>query len=518
VSADAVVRRSVLARRTTARRVLDAVLRTVARVSLWQYFFGVLVVWWTVYFTRLSIDVHQGLGTSSYDVGLYDQGVWLMSRFKAPFVTLMGRNLMGDHTSFVLVLLVPVYWIWPSINALFLAQSLAIALTGLPVFLLARRRLGSEGIALLLAACTMLHPALGWTNRENFHPDAFVAFFVGMAIYGALERRWRIYVVFVVLSLLVKEDVSFVIVPLGIWVALRRDRRLGLLTIGGSLAFMLFAMYVVMRSLIGVPTRNGWRIPFGGPTGFITETIERPGNVFDHMRSDGRPFYLWQMTFPMGWVFARAPSVALISLTVVLSNMASTYWYQYHIDYHYSLVAVPAIAMGTVYALGYIRGNARRWALAGVAVSSLWAAIMWGAVPVGSILCTPQRIVGAACTGLGKPQGGYWLPNEPSPVAARKLMAEIPDDAVVSAFHALTPHLSHRELIYQFPNPFRVVLYGPDEKREQARARLPQADLVQYVMLPVTLDAEAQTDWDAVKGEFTTKDSNDFWVLYQRRT
>ena len=36
-----------------------------------------------------------------------------MSRFHAPFVTLMGRNLFGDHTSFILVLLVPFYWLVP---------------------------------------------------------------------------------------------------------------------------------------------------------------------------------------------------------------------------------------------------------------------------------------------------------------------------------------------------------------------------------------------------------------------
>ena len=85
--------------------------------------------------------------------------------------------------------------------------------------------------------------------------------FVGFAIYAALERKWRLYVVFVVLSLLVKEDASLVIVPLGIWVAVKRDRRIGLLTIVGSIAFMLVAMYLVMRSLIGVPTRNGMADP-----------------------------------------------------------------------------------------------------------------------------------------------------------------------------------------------------------------------------------------------------------------
>ncbi len=468
---------------------------------MWQALLGLMVVAWTWYFTWLSLDVHHGLGTSAYDFGLYDQGVWLMSRFEAPFVTLMGRNLMGDHSSFILIFLVPFYWVFPAAGTLFFAQSLAVGMGALPVFLLARKKLHSEAIALVLAAVYLLHPAVGWTNRENFHPDAFLGVFVGMAIYGAVERKWRLYAVFVVLSLLVKEDASLVLVPLGVWVAVRRDRRLGLLTIVGSLSFMLFAMFAVMRSLIGVPTRNGWRIPFGGPTGFVSELAERPGNVIDHFRSEGRPFYFWQMTAPFAWVFARAPSVALISVVVLGTNMLSTFWYQFHIEYHYSLVIVPALALGTVYALSFIAGFwHRRWAIAGVVLMATWSAVLWGPLPIGR----------------GYDAQYYWKPNYPSPVAARELMREIPADAVVSAHHALTPQLAHREQIYMFPNPFRVVLYGPTTDLERERARLPQADDVQYVMLPAQLSAELAIDWAAISTQFETVDSNAYWVLYRR--
>lgn len=500
-----------------ARSLLRSRGRARSLITPWRVVYVAMVVAWTAYFSWISLQVHHGLGTSSYDLGLYDQGVWLLSRFKAPFVTLMGRNLMGDHTSFILVLLAPLYWVWPSVGVLLGSQSLLVALGSLPVFLYARERLGRESVAVAMAAVYLLHPAVGWTNREGFHPDAFLGFFVGMAIYGALQRRWRIYVVFVVLSLLVKEDVSLVLVPLGVWVAVKRDRRIGLLTIGGSLAFMAVAMLVVMRSLIGVPTRNGWRIPFGGPGGLLAEAVERPGNVVDHLRSEGRPFYLWQMTFPVAWLFARAPSVALISAVVLLSNVVSTFWYQFHIEYHYSLVAVPALVLGSVYAISHVSRRARRWAVAGLLVSSVWSTMMWGAVPLGEVLCLPKRAVGAQCDALGREVSGYWTPEHPSPVAARELFALIPDDAVVSAYHALDPHLSHRRYIYQFPNPFRVVLYGTDTTLEEQRARLPIADRVDFVMLPVNKDGEVQADWDREAHLFELVKANDYWELYRRR-
>ena len=474
-----------------------------------QVFLAGAVVIWTWYFSVRSLNIHHALGTATYDSALYDQGMWLLSRFDAPFVTLMGRNLFGDHTSFVLLFLVPLYWIAPGAWIMFTAQSAAIAAGAIPVFLYARRRLGSEWWALIGAGTYLLHPAVGWTNLENFHPDAFLGVFVGFAIYAALERKWRMYAVFVVLSLLVKEDVSLVIVPLGIWVALRRDRRIGLLTVFGSLAFMAVAMFVVMRSLIGVPTRNSWRIPFGGVRGLIDTTITNPTQLVEHLRRDDRPWYLVQMTAPFAWLFARLPDVALISGLVLFTNILSTFWYQYQIDYHYSLIAVPALAIGTVYAIGAMREHVvrvrdrsvtvrtRPIAMGALAAATLVTAYLWAPVPWGR---TPMF--------YGRTDNVY-------AVSARELLDLVPDDAVVSANYRLTPHLAYRKEIYQFPVPFRVLLYGPDASTEGERLT-ERAERVDVVMLPVNLDGALVDDWLEVADAFTEVARNDIWVMYER--
>ncbi len=467
------------------------------------------VIAWAWYFAVRSLDIHHALGTSSYDSALYDQGMWLLSRFDAPFVTLMGRNLFGDHTSFILLLLVPLYWIAPGAWIMFTAQSAAIAAGAIPVFLYGRRRLGSEWLALIGAGTYLLHPAVGWTNLENFHPDAFLGVFVGFAIYGALERRWRVYAVFVILSLLVKEDVSLVIVPLGIWVALRRDRRIGLVTVFGSVAFMAVAMLLVMRSLIGVPTRNGWRIPFGGPWGLVDTTVTDPTALVRHLRSDGRPWYLVQMTAPFAWLFMRLPDVAMISAVVLCTNVLSTFWYQYQIDYHYSLVAVPALAIGTLYAIGAmgshvmsVRGHrlaipTRSLAMTALAVASLVTALLWAPSP------------------LGRTDSWYGHRDNIYATSARELLVDIPTDAVVSANYRLTPQLAYREEIYQFPVPFRVVLYGPDTSLEGSRLD-ERAERVEYVMIPVDQDAQLIADWLAIADAFDEVARNEIWVLYER--
>jgi uncharacterized membrane protein len=483
-------------------------------VTLPRVIMALVVVVYTAYFTRRSIDIHQALGTSSYDSALYDQGIWLLSRFEAPFVTLMGRNLFGDHSSFVLLLLVPVYWIWPAAGVLFFAQSAAIGAGAIPVFLFGRTRLGNEWPALLLASCYLLHPALGWTNLENFHPDSFLGVFVGFAIWAALSRKWKTYALFVVLALSVKEDASLVVVPLGAWVALKRDRRIGLITIIGSVAFMAVAMLVVMRGLIGMATRNGWRIPFGGPSGVIRTALTNPGELFSYLRSDGRPWYLVQMTAPFAWLFARKPWVAAISLVVLLTNILSTYWYQYQIDFHYSLVAVPALSLGSVYAIGAIREKwnlqvdpstgtesiaipLRSASIGAIVAAALLTSYLWGPVPWGR---TPLF---------------YGDPSEPWAKAGHEIVTNIPSDAIVAAHYRITPHIAHRREVYQFPTPFRAVLYGPNGNIDGPRID-DRAERIEYVVLPVDANDYPAADWLVVQSAFVLVAENEYWLLYQR--
>ena len=474
-----------------------AIVSLVRRTNIWQWLLAAAIAWYVIRFAGFSSDIHRGLGTSSFDLGLYDQGVWLMSRFKAPFVTLMGRNLMGDHTSFILVLVVPFYWLAPGVGTLLFLQAAAVGAGAIPIYMYARRRLESGWMALICAVCYLLHPAVSGTNLENFHPDAFLGVLVGFAIYGALERRWRIYTVFVVLSLLVKEDVSFVIVPLGVWVALRRDRRIGLITVAGSIGFMVVAMLVVMRGLIGVSTRNTWRIPFGGPFGFVRHTLRQPGETYDHLRSDSRPFYLWQMTAPFAYVFAKVPGVASISALVLLTNIVSTFSYQHSTSYHYSMIAVPALAMGSVYAIGAIGATVRWRTVLLIAITSLYASFLWGWMP------------------WSRHEYPRWAPDHPVAEALRDIIDDIPSDAAVAAYHSATPHLSHRTEIYQFPNPFRIVLFGTDLSLEGTRDA-ERAERIDFVVLPTSLDERGQEEWAVVAPAFDQIAANEGWVLYHR--
>ncbi|MBV8159632.1 MAG: DUF2079 domain-containing protein [Acidimicrobiia bacterium] len=466
---------------------------------------ALMIIWYGWHFGHLTAEVHRGYGDSAFDIGLYDQGVWLLSRFHAPFVTLMGRNLFGDHTQFSLLALVPLYWLRPNPTTLLYVQAWCLALGAVPVYLLAMRLLKRPLFATLLAAAFLLHPALAQSNLENYHPDSFLVPIIGFAIYAAVANKRRMFVVFCVLALLCKEDAVLVVFPIALWFAIRRDRRLGGIIAAASVGWALFATNVIMRSLIGVPTLNSWRIPFGGVGGFLKETLRRPADLVKYFikadHPNGRPFYLWQMVAPTGLVFLVAPEIAATSLLVLALNVVSTFGYQHQIAYHYSMAAIPGLVLGTVYAISRLKTpRARGIAMTIVALSSLWAAYVWGPYPF-SLHHTVAHL----------------SPSYSSVRDINSIERRLPKNAVVSAYYAFAPHIDHRRRIYMWPTPFAASNWKTFKQEGQ---QLPEANDVEYLLLPPILDDHAGV-FDKVKSEFTevARSENDLQqgaVLYER--
>jgi uncharacterized membrane protein len=342
-----------------------------------------------------------------------------------------------------------------------------------------------------------LYPAVSWTNVENFHPDSFLGVFIATALWAALHRKWRWYVGAVLLALMVKEDVVLVVAPIGVWVALRRDVRIGVATVIGSIGAALICFLLVIRNLTGTAFRNSWRIPFGGFGGLVKTALTSPRALLQHLTSDGRLTYLLQMLSPTAGLFFIAPSVALIAFVVMFSNIVSTFYYQYQIQYHYSLVIAPILVFGNVYAIGRLGKSARRKATLVVGLASIVSAFILAPLP------------------LAQNQLQKFPPGSPSVVAAHDLFAQIPSDAVISVFHPLSAQLARRERIYVFPNPFQRSLYGPDIFA--TGDRLEFADEIEYVMLPIALSAESEQVWRAEIQDYLVVASNQWWILYRHR-
>jgi hypothetical protein len=270
-----------------------------------------------------------------------------------------------------------------------------------------------------------------------------------------------------------------------------------------------------MRSLVGVSTRNSFRIPFSTcaracsvtrhVSDFLKELLTKPVHVVKYLFAgdtpNGRPFYVWQMVAPTGLVFLVAPEVAATVVLALAANVFSTVGYQHQIAFHYSMELLPGLAMGSVYAVSRIpAGRRRAVAVALVGVSAACSAFLWGPFPF-SRHGPPAR----------------WSPTSSAAEAANRVVAQLPSGAVVSAYDAFVTHVDRRQRVYLWPTPFAASHW---KLGKQEGHRLPEAAAVEYLLLPAHLDDHVEV-FDSIKSGFVevardANDRNEGAVLYRR--
>lgn len=430
----------------------------------------VLIAFYVAWFIHLNFLMYYSYGEPPFDLSVFDQGMWLISHFRDPFVTIMGRNLIGDHTSFVLYLFAPLYRLFPEPQGLLVLQTLLLASPAIPIYLLARKHIKSSFIAVSLVASYLLSPLIQQANLDQFHPECFTVLFISLAIYAAIERRYVLLVVMAVLILLVKEDASALVVPLGLWVAVRRDRWLGIWIVVGAVAYAMIANWLIIPTILGTSSFYGNYIPFGGVSGLVSTLFHHPQQLWSYLTSQGRPFYLWQLGATVGFSFIVCPEIALIGLFVVAENLISNFGYMHQILYQYSMTLAPILIFGVLYAISKQSSARRRHDLAVLTlIGAILTCAFWGYAPFSKNKVYTNT-----------------LPAHSVP-ALNYLEKYLPPNASVSAWYPLDSHIDNRSQIYVWPTPFYAEDYG---NGHDTGTRLPQASQVQYLLLPVPLTSD----------------------------
>lgn len=461
---------------------------------------GAMVVW-VIVFGRLVVLRHDSWRTIDFDLGIHDQSIWLLSRFK-DFVTVRGLPVFGHHATFGYVFLVPLAWLGAGPNTWNVLQVVAIASSALPIYFLARHRLKRPWLACTLGVAWLLQPPLQFFAWETFHPEVIAIPFLLWA-YWAIERdRRTLYWVLVVIALMWKEDVALFVFMLGLLQLFRRRSRVGLLTMGVALIwFAVFGIWMVPH-LAGGGTVYG---PLYGslgdsPSEVLKTALRDPGAITQRLSDNDALGWLRDLLAPFGFTPLFAPLVLLLGLPQALINLLSTANFTWDLRYHYQALPMVAAGLAMVEGVAWIGRRHigwRRFAVGWVAACALAGTVAWGITPISRDY-----------------RRGYWPLVQPSDVPFREQAARTigPNDGV-SVDYWSTPHFTHREYAYTFPNPWLNKNYGisPTARGDPAK--------VQWVLVDQSLfQPEDQTLFEALltSGEFEIAAQDGNVVLLHR--
>lgn len=441
--------------------------------ATWCVWIGAAV--FAIVFGRLGVQHHRNFGTWSFDMGIYDQAFWLVSRGKM-FMTVRGLNVWGHHINLVAFLFAPAYWLGAGPSFLYVVQAIVLGLGAVPAYLIARDRLASPWAAAVIAYAYLMYAPVQWIAWANFHPEALVITPVLFAWWCATRRNWRWTFVCLLLALSCREDVAMAVAIMGAILYMmmlrradagRRDRQMALVVVGLGIAW-----YIVSVRLV-IPAFNRWQQPFYITTfygnygsdalGIARTMLSRPDRVVSDATQPDRLRFYRDLFLPWGGL----PLGGLAQLTMAVPQMLASAIglspYSRSIRYQYTSVMVAPIVIAAVegVAFAFRREWSRRAVLPWLVVCMYVSNIAWSPSPFGA-------------------NDGVWARALPRHDTMRAALTLVPDDVSVTATYGLLPHLTHREQIYDWPNPFVEAYWGNDDGY-----RLPDPSAIQYLVLDI---------------------------------
>ncbi|AUX26049.1 hypothetical protein SOCEGT47_066020 [Sorangium cellulosum] len=451
--------------------------RALARGAPWLASLVLLALWagYSLFFSRLAITNHHALHTRTPDLGYYDN-IFYQSIHGNPLgCSFLKTGYHGSaHFDPILVLLSPLYLIYPRAEFLLVFQSLWLGAGVFPVYLLAREKLEHRGKALLLAVVWAIYPALHGANMYEFHSLALISPLVVWLLYFYETGRDRLYWVMLGVLLLCREDVSLLMCFIGLFAVLDRRAgrtRLGWVTIAVSLAYFVVVKLFFMTSpgiiMSGkdaysyayyyaelIPNRNG----LGG---LLISLLTNPVFALKVMLEEPKILFFLKLFLPLCFLpFVAKPGRWMLAYGLLFCLCASRDAV-FSIHFQYSSILFPIAFALTPIGLKRVEdsGPAAYFGLDGRRLSrALLAATL-----VASALVSWKfggLIENASFRGGFSRVARALTPEQEATYAwVREQAQAIPRDAIVGATSKMGPHISNRMKAYFYPGRAATVEY-----------------------------------------------------------
>lgn len=369
----------------------------------------------------------------SWDTGIFTQLAQDYARLQAPIVSIKGDgfNLMGDHFHPILVLLGPVYAVWPHAFALLVVQAVLIGISVVGVGRLAGRVVGRWG-AIVVAAAYGLSWGIQGAVAFQFHEIAFALPLLAFALDAVIARRALAAAAWAVPLVFVKEDLGLTVAVLGAIIAVALDRRVGIALAGWGVAWFVLATTVILPAF---NREARWdyasKLDAGGA---LADPLGTVAGLFAAPKLETVAF----LVLAGALIALRSPLMLLIVPTLAWRFLSPTeaYWAP---GYHYDAVLMPIVFAAAMDGVVRARAGRQRW----------FAAASRATVPVMATAAVVLAL-SSPMAELAKP--AMWQPS-PRAAQAQAALDQVPAGASVLSDIGLMSYLVDDHEVFWLGNP-----------------------------------------------------------------
>ena len=424
---------------------------------------------YAAYVGFFTVRSHHHFNTFNYDLGQLDNQ-FFNALHGHPFrctPLIRGGNWseLRNHAEFAVFPLLPFYALAPRAETLLVMQAVLVASGAIPLYRFAARRL-SPALGVVLAYAYLFYAPLHGALFFDFHFQPIAAAFILWMIDMFDERRTALFVVFFLLAISCREDISVGLATFGLFLMLVGHR-----TRAGARIFAVSAVFFVALRFVIMPLVGNWGFAdiykdlFPGDEhnfgGIIKTIVTNPVFTFRTMLTQDKLRYLLQVLVPVAFLPLRRvwlwPAILPgIFFTVLTTGYGATtsigYQYSGHFAAYIFPAAVLALAAFGTSAEGLVR---RRAAAVVIVAATLITTARWGAFPPRNGFQSGYGTVNFKPVTPEEKQKAGWL---------RELAAEVPPAAKLAVSDRELAHLSNHLDVYTLMESYEgadYIIYVP---------------------------------------------------------
>jgi len=469
----------------------------------------VLALVYAVAFSAIAHFKYENFNYDDFDLAIFSNAMWNTVHGHFMFTEIRAGCYFKDHVPVILLVLVPLYALFPSPLTLLYAQSVMLGAAAIPLFLLARREAnGFWGI--LFAVMYLLYPAVGFINLFEFHPLAFVPALLLFALYFFRAKRYAPFLVFAGLTMMCREEVSLTVMMIGLYALIARRRWHWIVAPAAAGLIWFFVCFHVI-----IPHFNKGENIYGqlygemGRTpGEVIETaITKPAKTlriaFKKDVQPGRPpvdklGYLQKTFAPTSYLALANPEALLIAVPQLALNLlvdTNQHASPPTIYFQYTATLIPVLFFSSVLGLARllrVRVLKQFWYIPASVVLVI-SGITW-------VLWAPQL---APTKGPPRNLAGTQLHRTPDAALYRDMLGTMPKGVPAVGTFRFLGHLTNRHVLASF----HYVYMGREKVARERTYTLP--DEVAHALL----DLQPNAKWALAFGNPT--DAENFFKFLE---
>ena len=315
---------------------------------------------YTVLFSCICLWKYQNFFYNVMDLAIINQvffnsalGNWFASSIHPP-------SYLGDHFTPIVFLLLPFYIFKKTPETLLVIQTVGLALSAWPIFLIAKNIL-NKNLAALLALAWLINPFVQNINLFEFHFLPLAIFFISFAFYFYQKEKFFGFLTFSIMALLVREDVLLVILMF-IVLAWLDKKPFKFKVAPFALAVLYFILILITKNVLKIDSGYKFFIYYAwlGPTPFVAlqNLIFEPWRIVIHLIKFGNIEFILGLLMPLLFLPLVSPKYLILGLPVLIQLIMRTDGASATLlETHYPALILPAVFIAGIYSLERIQKN-----------------------------------------------------------------------------------------------------------------------------------------------------------------